>query len=303
VGIFAVMADGRPRSPLTPVTVLFADITGSVTLYAEHGDATAFALASDSLGAVERDIAAGGGRVVKRLGDGVLAVFAQPSEALRAAVAARAALADPDMTARGEGVRLRFGISCGEAVLAADDVFGDVVNVAARLVGLAGAEEIFLSGKAYEGLAPELRGQMRLIDQLLLRNRPGPILVYEFIGDECDSTVGVGARLRTATAVMEVSYGDALFVLGPERPRLTIGRQAEHDIRIEHEAVSRLQAEVVLRGDKFVLVDHSTNGTYVQLEHGPMLRLIREELALAGSGRIVAGVDSGPPILFRFASS
>ncbi len=91
-----------------------------------------------------------------------------------------------------------------------------------------------------------------------------------------------------------------LVVLGED---LGAARQAEHDIRIEHEAVSRLQAEVVLRGDKFVLVDHSTNGTYVQLESGPLLRLVREELALAGRGRIVPGIDGGVPILFRFTSA
>jgi class 3 adenylate cyclase len=132
---------------LTPVTVLFADITASTTLYAQRGDAAAFALASACLDQVDAGIAAGGGRVVKRLGDGVLALFENPSQAVRAAVALRTGLSAPEATAWREGVRVRFGISSGPAVLARDDVFGDVVNVAARLTTLAGAYEIFLPGK------------------------------------------------------------------------------------------------------------------------------------------------------------
>jgi len=296
------MAGGEPTASLTPVTVLFADIVASTTLYAQRGDATAFGLASTCLDHIDRGIAAAGGRVLKRLGDGVLAVFPHPAEALRAAVAVRRALADPDATICREGVRVRFGICSGQAVLVADDVFGDVVNIAARLTSLAGSDEIFLSGKVYESLAPELRAGVRLIDQLSLRNRPGSVLVYEFVGEEPDATVSLGRRVRTATAAMEITHGDTLFVIGPERPRVTIGRHAERDIHIDHEAVSRHHADVVLRGDRFVLIDRSTNGTYVNLDGGPVLRVVREELTLAGSGRIVPGVEPSPPIVFRVAA-
>jgi class 3 adenylate cyclase len=135
-----------PREQLTPVTVLFADISGSTALYAQRGDVTAFDLSSRCLAVVEGGIASAGGRVLKRLGDGVLALFGQPGDALRAAAAVRATLADDDSTVQREGVRVRFGISCGSAVLAADDVFGDVVNVATRDLPVG---ESSLSGKAY----------------------------------------------------------------------------------------------------------------------------------------------------------
>lgn len=302
MGIISEMAGRDASGALTPVTVLFADITASTTLYAQRGDATAFALASECLDQVDAGIAAAGGRVVKRLGDGVLALFENPSQAVRAAVALRTALGVPEATAWREGVRVRFGISSGPAVLARDDVFGDVVNVAARLTTLAGGDEIFLSGKVYELLAPDLRAGVRLIDQLSLRNRPGSVLVYEFVGEEMDSTVSLGSRLRTATAAMEVVFGEQLFVIGPERPRVTIGRQTEHDIRIDHEAVSRHHADIALRGDRFVLVDRSTNGTYIYVEHGPVLRVVREEVALSGNGRIVPGIEPTPPILFRVSA-
>lgn len=291
------------RGELTPVTVLFADITASTTLYAQRGDATAFALASECLDEVDRRIAAAGGRVVKRLGDGVLALFDNPNQAVRAAVAVRTALRNPAARVWREGVRVRFGINSGRGLLARDDVFGDVVNVASRLTALAGGDEIFLSGKAYEVLAADLRAGARLIDQLSLRNRPGSVLVYEFVGEQADATVKLGSRLRTtSTTAMEVTYGEQLFVIGPERPRVTIGRHAEHDIHIDHEAVSRHHADVALRGDRFVVVDRSTNGTYIYVDHGPVLRVVREEVALSGSGRIGPGVETTPPIRFRITA-
>jgi class 3 adenylate cyclase len=296
------MAAQQTQGQLTPLTVLFADITGSTTLYAQRGDATAYALATQCLEVAGAQIGAAGGRVMKKLGDGLLAVFDTPVQAVQAAVQIRQGLDDPACTLASQGVRLRIGISCGRAVLVTDDVYGDVVNVAARLVALAGADEIFLSGKVYEALPPELRAKIRLIDQILLRNRPAPVLVYEYAREESEATVSVGVRRRASTATMEVTHGDQLLVVGPERPRVTIGRHAENDIRVEHDVVSRNHAEIALRGDRFVLVDRSTNGTYVHVDNGPMLRIVREEIVLAGHGRIVLGADEAPPIRFRVAA-
>jgi adenylate cyclase len=296
------MADSTVRNPDAPLAVLFADISRSTALYAERGDAAAFALASKALAIVEQRIATGGGVVVKRLGDGVLATFADPSNAIHAAAAARGALTEPDATVQREGVQLRFGISYGPAMVTPQDVFGDVVNVAARLVEIAGPDEILLSGSTYEALAPALRGQARAIDQLVLRNRPAPVLVYEFIGDEEDATVGIGNRIRAAATVLEITHGERVFVIGPERPRLTIGREARHDIQLDHHAVSRLHAEIVVRGDKFVLIDRSTNGTYVYVADAPVLRVMREELALPARGHITAGVEGGRSIAFRLVA-
>jgi class 3 adenylate cyclase len=296
------MAGDRPKAPMTPVTVLFADITGSTTLYAQRGDATAFALASACLDVVDAKVAAGGGRVVKRLGDGVLAVFDAPEAALAAAVEVRTALDDPDSPLNREGLRVRAGIACGKAVVVPGDVYGDVVNVAARLVGLAGGDEIFVSGAVFESLPALRRAQMRLIDQLPLRNRPAPVLVYELMREERDATVSINVRPRASMTTLQITHGERLLVVGPERARVTIGRHAGSDIRVEHEAVSRTHAEISLRGEKFVLIDRSTNGTYVHVDNGPILRIVREEIVLAGGGRIVPGIEMAPPIRYLVAA-
>ncbi len=293
------MADEGRRAPVGSVAVMFADITGSSALYVQRGDQTAFALNQACLDVLDAQVRWAGGRVVKRLGDGILAVFETPGPAVEAAAAVREAIGDPAAPTGREAVRVRAGISFGRAVLTADDVYGDIVNVAARLVGLADGDEIFLSAAVYEVLSPTWRQRTRLIAQLPLRNRPGAVLVYELTRASGDETVHVGTRIRVPTASLEITHGERLFVIGPERPRLTIGRQPDSDILIAEDAVSRTHAEIALRADKFVLIDRSTNGTYVYVDGGAVLRAVREEIVLSGSGRIVAGVERPDVICYR----
>jgi adenylate cyclase len=137
----------------------------------------------------------------------------------------------------------------------------------------------------------------------LLRNRPTAVLVYKYVADSPLATIRSGATRRASTAVMEVTHGDLLFVVGPERPRVTMGRDTDNDVRIEDHVVSHHHAEIALVGDRFILVDHSTNGTYVYPDNGPMLRVLREELVLTGGGRIGLGIEeTSKPILYRIAA-
>jgi adenylate cyclase len=297
------MPEEPSTPPLVPVAVLVADISGSTTMYVERGDTTAFALATSCLALLEECVRVAGGRVVKRLGDGILAVFEGAEDAMAAALAMRRALDAPTCTLGREGIRVRIGLSSGSAVVAEGDVYGDVVNIAARLVGLAGPDEIFLSGSVYEQLPADLRTSVRLIDQTLLRNRPGAVLLYQYLTAADHATLALDVRMRSSPATLEVMYGERLFVIGPERPRLRLGREPANDVSVEHGMVSRYHAEIAVRGDKFVLVDRSTNGTYVHLDGGQIVRVLREELTLSGSGRIVLGLDSEPSIRYRISTS
>ena len=297
------MASQGPRDQLIPVTVLFVDISDSTTLYAQRGDAIAFGLAKACLDLAAAKVEAAGGRVLRHVGDGFLAVFDTPGQSLRAAIEIKQAMEDPTCSLESEGVRVHSAMSSGPAVLLADDVYGDVANVAARLVGRAAAGEILLSGKVYEGFPAELRAKVQLIDEMLLRNRPTAVLVYKYVADSPLATIRSGATRRASTAVMEVTHGDLLFVVGPERPRVTMGRDTDNDVRIEDHVVSHHHAEIALVGDRFILVDHSTNGTYVHPDNGPMLRVLREELGLTGGGRIGLGIEeTSKPILYRIAA-
>lgn len=283
----------------TPVTVIFADISGSTLLCAVRGDETAYRLVSMCLTILEGEVQRFGGRVIKRVGDAILAVFEHAEPAVRAAHGMQLALEAPGNEVHAEGVRVRVGVATGTAVLDAGDIYGDVVNVAARLTSLAGADEVFLAGETFEGLPTDMRDGIQVIDQLALRGRPDWVLVYRYLWKQEGATVSTNVRPRGYTAALELTYGAEKFQLGPTRPKLTVGRDPENDISIDETVVSRRHCEVVLRGDKFLLVDRSTNGTWVLTDGGDVFRVTREEITLAGSGRILPGRQNLEPVRYR----
>lgn len=286
------------------LAILFADISGSSLLYAVRGDVVAFNLTSSCLNLMDEHVQRAGGRVVKRLGDAILAAFESAAAAVRAATTIQEALAAPDCALRGEGIHVRAGISYGPAVLDAGDVYGDIVNVASRLVSHAGSDEIILSGPTYDQLPAELRADTRPLDQVVLRGRPSWELVYQYLWkQEEDVTLAVGVRTCAPACTLEVTYGSLRLVINSEHPKIKIGRASDNDIAVEQKIVSHYHAEIALRGDKFFLVDSSTNGTYVQTDNGEVLRVSREGVVLAGSGRIALGAQSAQPITYRVSTS
>ena len=294
------MTDAPSPNGPSLVSVLFADVSGSSQMYAERGDAAAFAIMSRCLDLLEEHVRRQQGRVIKRAGDAVLAVFDDAAKAVRAAEGMQQALQSSDCGLRSEGVHVRAGISRGTAVHDAGDIYGDIVNVAARLVSLAGADEIFLSGEVRDGLPPPMQSLARLIDSPVLRGRPHQVPVYEYLWAPEDSTAMQQAPVDfPATATLEVECGAQHFVVDPDHPKLSIGRDGSNDISIAQEIVSRYHATISLRGNQFLVVDRSTNGTYVRTDHGDSFRVMRDELTLAGSGQIFAGSEAVPPIRYR----
>jgi class 3 adenylate cyclase len=280
------------------VAVLFADISGSTLLYAMRGDEEAFRLSSRCLNLVQEEMEARGGRIVKRLGDALLVVFTSGESSVQAAAGLQRRMDDPACGLHEEGVHVRVGIAWGSAVFDDGDVFGDVVNVAARLVALAGADEILLSEGAHESLPERMHASSRLIDRVAIRGRPDRILVYEYLWQKEDLTASVANRRAEPAWTLEVRFAELRFLVGAARPRLSIGRTAENDVSIDLDVVSRWHAEIVMRGDKFVLSDSSTNGTYVRVEGGPFLRVCRDEITLAGSGEILPGREDAPAVQY-----
>jgi class 3 adenylate cyclase len=135
------------KSHTREVTLLFTDIVGSTRFYERHGD-----IAGRQMVQVHNDllfpiITAHGGRVIKTIGDSIMAVFDDPQRAVSCAVAMQRAIEAHD-SAASEAVRfqVRMGLHHGTAVVDERDVFGDVVNTAARVESRAGGEEIIVSG-------------------------------------------------------------------------------------------------------------------------------------------------------------
>ena len=90
-------------------------------------------------------------------------------------------------------------------------------------------------------------------------------------------------------AELVVRYGELEVIVRGDRPLITLGRDQASDLVIRERMASRAHGKIELRRDKFVLIDHSANGTYVRIDKNPEILLRREELVLSGSGQIAFG--------------
>jgi class 3 adenylate cyclase len=133
--------DPEQRFNITNLTILFTDLRGSTALYDRIGDLAAFDLVRSHFGALLTAVAAEGGAVVKTIGDAVMATFSAPERALRAAMRMREAMRAINESRGSNDLALNIGLHEGPclAVVLDDrpDYFGQTVNVASRVQGLA----------------------------------------------------------------------------------------------------------------------------------------------------------------------
>jgi adenylate cyclase len=145
-------AQGRGRGD-EELAILFTDLADFSNWALSAGDTLALELLRQVGRALEPPIEGHGGRIVKRLGDGYMAVFAEPQQAVEAALDGRSALAEIEV--EGHRPELRAGVHVGRPRKLGGDYFGVDVNVAARLTSAAGAGDVFVSEAVCERLQDE----------------------------------------------------------------------------------------------------------------------------------------------------
>ena len=136
-GLSLWRSDAVDQPVPTTLTVMFTDLEGFSRYTAAQGDDAAAALIADHQRVVGPIVRSRGGRIVKRIGDGLMLTFPAPEAAVLAALEMVEAISDP--------LRLRAGIHLGDAVLTHDDLFGNVVNVAARITEVAKGGQVLAS--------------------------------------------------------------------------------------------------------------------------------------------------------------
>ncbi|MEO8040485.1 MAG: adenylate/guanylate cyclase domain-containing protein [Betaproteobacteria bacterium] len=287
--------NGSAAERTEALAVLFADIAGSTRLYEALGDTEALRRVQACIAALRTVTARFDGTVIKTIGDEVLCVFVDAATALRAAAEMQNAVrALP--TKDGIRAAVRVGFHAGPVLLRDGDVFGDTVNVAARIAGLAKAHQILTSDTSCETLPGYLRMSVRTLGDMALKGRHAEVGLCEVIWDlGQDMTLVEGVELRAAAAARELA-----LECGGQHWRLTrgvlaIGRDRSSDIVVSSPRASRQHARIEARAGRFVLVDLSTNGTFVRPAGGDMVLLKREEHVLAGDGHIAFGDEVNGP--------
>jgi adenylate cyclase len=177
------------------VAILFADVAGFTRMVEADENGTLAALRARRAGVIEPVVAAHGGRVVKHIGDGVMAEFASAVNAVGAALRLQAdSLAADAGLPDDRHLKLRIGINLGDIVGEGDDIFGDGVNVASRLQGLAQPGGIVASAKVRDEVAGKLDVTFTDLGEQRLKNHAAPVRAY---------AVGSVARSEAAPSLPE----------------------------------------------------------------------------------------------------
>ena len=182
------------EQPTTTLAILFADISGSTRLYETLGDALARQRVADCLSVLTEAIQQCGGTVIKTIGDEVMSTFPSAEVAVRAACAMQESLAERAALSKTP-LTIRVGLHYGPALIEAGDVFGDVVNLAARIVGLAKANQILTSRQTVDSLPETMRTMTRHVDRAPLKGKQEVTDIYEVIWREDELTRMEGPSL------------------------------------------------------------------------------------------------------------
>ena len=271
------------------VAILLADITGSTPLYEEVGDAAALGQIGDCLGWLRSIVAQKGGTFIRSKGDDVLCSFADPTSALKAV---RQMLSE-----RPTGpLSIHAGVHFGPIIHAHGDIYGDAVNLTARLAALAKPGEALISRRLVDQLPKKETRFLRLLDSITFKGKSAQIDVYSLLEDDAAPRTEVAAghraghtRTRHQKIVPEVTvtlhFADRSQHCG-ERATLSIGRSPDCDVVIGRSWVSRKHATVSVHRGKVQLDDRSSSGTYVSVQDGYEFFMRRETVLLTGSGVI-----------------
>jgi adenylate cyclase len=277
--------------PSRETTVLFADVSGSTKLYETLGDAAAHEAIARCLGKLREAAELSGGRVVKNIGDEVMVLFPQPDAAAMAAARMQAAM--EELPAVGETrLGLRVGFNAGPVIQRDNDVFGDTVNLASRLAGQARKDQILTSAETAAQLGPLFRSWIRQLYAIQVKGKSEEVVLVEIVWkvDQHTTKVAVSAPpLRSGRSVLRLKYLGRETVRRRESESITLGRDEDCGLKVPDERASRHHCTVERRSDRWVLKDHSTNGTWVTAEGEAEIVLRREEFTLGKHGWIAFG--------------
>jgi adenylate cyclase len=232
------------------------------------------------------------GRLVKAIGDAVMCVFPTADAAVLAASEMQSLVAANQP--RDHPVTLHVGLHYGSVLAERDDVFGDTVNGAAYLTAVATGGQIVTTEATEQQLSAALKSCVRPIFHTMLKGSDRESTVYQVLwrADNRDITdVGMlsTSSIPRDTGSLIVTLDDERVRVDQWRPAIAVGREPDSDLVVKDSYASRRHLSIKLVRMQFYLVDHSINGTYVALESGQEVHVLRREVVLDGAGEIRVG--------------
>ena len=296
-------------------TVMFADLMGSTGVFETIGSARGSRVVTGVTQWIGDIVAAHRGRVVKTLGDGVLAVFPHAPDAISAVVEMqRSHQKRIASSSAGTRMPIRIGVARGEVEFVDGDCYGDAVNVASRLSDLTGPHQIWANNLSLEHSVESDGVRFRPLGPITIRGRVEPCQVFqvEWHVDVSSEFLTMQATLAPAEEQLERDLlgGEIELQWLDQRKRfrshelpIHIGRVSQAEFVVNDPRVSRTHARIDWRNGSILLVDVSSYGSWVRFSGGGAdLLLRREECVLHGKGEIALGASfsdlSVPTLMF-----
>ena len=290
------------------VSILFADVVGSTKLYEQLGDLRARDMVGICVDVMRSATDNHRGSVIKTMGDEIMATFPDADEALDAAAQMQRDIAShPGLKINDHAVAIRIGCNFGPVVMEARDIFGSAVHTANRMTSQAKAGQIITTSTMVERLSNEWRAAVRQIDLATIKGRSHEVALFEVLWQPDESTsmvptISTGEHAEPPQR-LRLRYQGQEIVIDHGREIITIGRSEENDLIVRGNLISRLHARIELSRNKFMLIDQSTNGTFVRAQDGEESFVRRDSMQIRGEGMIGLGkaVEENSSQVIRYA--
>ncbi len=280
------------------VAILFADVVGSTQLYDKFGDTKASETVALCLDVMKDATHQYNGTVIKTIGDEVMSTFENVDEAMGAAVMMQSRISADKKQDDRIPVSIRIGCHYGPVVQEQNDIFGAAVHTANRMTSQAKARQIVISGGTVEHMSPELKKQTRQIDVATVRGKLDEVALYEFLWNPEEATSMLPTieweNERRNASKLQLSFREQTVDVYDQHKNVIMGRADDNDLVIKGNLISRIHAKVEMRRGKFMLVDQSTNGTFVQNLQGEETFVRRDSTEIHGEGTIGLGRAESP---------
>ena len=296
---------GRDRE----LAIVFADVVGSTQLYEALGDDAARETVQQCVDAMKEATEQYGGSVIKTMGDEVMATFQSADDAMNASREMQQRITgNANVGSDKIHVAIRIGCHFGHVVVEDRDIFGAAVHTANRMTSQAKAGQIITTEVTVDELGADWKALVRQIGVATLRGQSDEVALYEVLWQPEEATsilpeIDWNEQVKPVAGQLKLKFqGHELVMDSDGAKQLTMGRGDDNDVTIKGNLISRLHARIELNGIRFMLVDESTNGTFIQRADGEEIYVRRDSAQLTGSGLIGLGrvAARGTPLAIEY---
>jgi class 3 adenylate cyclase/pSer/pThr/pTyr-binding forkhead associated (FHA) protein len=235
------------------VTVMFTDIKGSTAYFEKYGDVAGLMLVHQCNDTLSQIVVKHGGRVVKTIGDAIMATFDDAGESVQASIEMQQALIGFNAPKpEQDHVFIRIGLNYGSGIVKSNDVFGDVVNVASRVESVALPEQIVISDTVNQQVAPLGRFKLSHLGRFALKGKEGDRDLFEVTWAE-HRQVRVAAH--TLVASPKASLVLPKYKLQHIKKDGSVG--SEHELKDGKLTVGRTEGDLKFGSDQQLLPLHA----------------------------------------------